>query len=162
MKKIYLTIMIGVLVLGLVSAGIGLYADRNNNTIDIAKPQQDILEARNLDDIVISEMKCDGEKCGSCAKTEEGYGMGCISIAQKYCDTWSECLREGDEGYEPREICETECLSWTEYPNAELETNEATAYKSRWEGIADTIVSRENRNIETKFNEGGVNIGEEK
>ena len=152
MKKLYLTIGV-ILMLGLVSAGIfSSIANRSKATIEIDSVQKNILETRNLTNPTISEMICDGTTCRSCSK-KGNYGMGCVSIPQEYCSKYNETCYIDEE-----EICQKECIEWSEYSDSELENLEAKAYKIRWEGIADVIVEREGKTTETKFNKSDVQI----
>jgi len=148
MKKISIIIAIGLVLCSSVLAIGGALLSRDTNTVSIDKTQQDVLETKGLTDIKISEMNCDGTTCRSCSRTTEGYGMGCVGFAQQKCTNIDEET--------------SECLTWVEKSNAELQEAEASAYKTRWEGIADTIVERESRNIETKFNKGQVTVTESK
>ena len=153
MKK-YIIVTLGIIMcLALVSAGIfSSIAIRSKDTIEIDSVQKNILEVRDLTNPTISEMNCDGTTCRSCAKKGD-YGMGCVSIPQEYCSKYNETCYIDEE-----EICQKECIEWSEYSDSELENLEAKAYKIRWEGIADVIVEREGKTTETKFNKSDVQI----
>ena len=151
-NKIMLGIIFSVLLIGIINAGVGLYSSRDNPTIDIAKPQQDILEARNITDITISQLKCYEEEgiCKSCSQASSGYRMGCIEIKIKKCTE-----------YETNSFNSTSCIGdWVDKTEAEKEISEREAYEIIWEDIADVIVERENKVVDIIFDEGSVQIRE--
>ena len=155
MKSNKLWLVIGAFLLlgiGIVVAGVLLSGD---STISLDKADKDTLATKGVTNPNVSELVCDGEICRSCARQQinenVSYGMGCISIAQTYCSSYNETLDGNNE-------TTGECLSYTEYSDAELKTNRDEAYKTRWEGIADAIRQRDARVEETKVDEGEVTI----
>ena len=152
MNKKIILITIGIfLLVGTVFAGLG-FASRSNDEIEINETAKNILDERDLSNPTISQLICDGERCRSCAKKGD-YGMGCISISQRYCSEYNETIINDE--------IDGTCLAYTNYTLSQLEDSESRAYKNRWERIADVIVERENISIEIKLDEGEVNIIDE-
>ncbi len=156
MKKIYINLVIGFLIVTtLVIAGIGSIARRN--TIGVSREAFEILNAKGLTDITISNLTCDGETCISSSKAKIGnekdpewYSMGSVSIPQKYCSLDNGCKEEGN--------CSMGCLEISEYTTEQLENNETESYVLVWEKKAKDIRDDEEKVIETKIDESEVTI----
>jgi len=131
---------------GIVAGAFGL-AISGNSSLDLAKADKDTLATKGVTNPTISALECDGETCRACAN-DNGYGMGCISIAQQYCLTINET--------------DGTCLAYTDYTNAELKVNRDSAFKVRWEGIADAIRQRDSRSKEIPVDAGEITINEKK
>ncbi len=144
--KILITGLFLTLVVGIV---IGSSLLSGTSTISLSREDKTTLAKVGVTSPTISKLVCDGEICRACARqVSNDYGMGCISIVQKYCDKYDEETNE--------------CLLEVEYTDAELKANRDEAFKIRWEGIANTIRQRTERetNKEDKVDEGEITINE--
>jgi len=152
---------------GIVAGAFSL-AISGDSSLDLAKADKDTLATKGVTNPTISELECDGTNCRACAN-DNGYGMGCISIAQKYCSGYVEVeiTPEQCEVVEGIEVChpaqtETQCSGWVDYTNAELKTNRDEAFKVRWENIADAIRQRDAKTNEIPVDAGEITINEKK
>ena len=148
LNKFLVVVIASVLVMGIGIAGSLL---SGTSAVDLSKEDKTTLASVGVAKPNITELVCDGKNCRACATGESGYGMGCISIAQEYCDSYNET--EGSDN---------ECLSYTTYTDAELKANRDEAFKARWEDIADAIRQRDARTPVVKVDTGEITINERK
>ena len=156
MKKLYLTILLSVLLIGIVSAGIGLGAyDKSRG---ISKGYRDeLLSQTDADKINVSiDIKCNNEYC-----LWNAYQEGIISsrdnkIDKSYCNEY-ESLEDFGDG----EDLKGKCISYSDYTDAEIQDIVADAVQVRLENYANTSIKRKADAYED-WGTGNLDITEKK
>lgn len=142
MKKQTIAIIVSIMMV-IVLAGF-LIADvlsRTNSDITISKDSKTTLTAKGITAPETTELICEDYKCSFKMYQEiegEIYNLGTHYLKERYCESWSECEEEP---------CESECLSYHTYTNAELLEMKNSKIKEWLENYADVL---DKRNAETK------------
>jgi hypothetical protein len=152
MKKIYLALILGILLVGSV---VGLTAF--NKSVRLDKAQKSALSGIGITSPTISALECDGKVCRACMTDkvvrdcdydENGIcynyiGAGCIDISQKYCSNFNE---------------NGTCTFYKDYTQKGLEDLLEDAIKKRLKLIADATIERNARTTEEKTDTGTITI----
>lgn len=150
MKKIILTMIIALILVGFVGAGI--LGFRNVNT-DIDSVSKTKLAEYDITTPQTSEIVCDGETCEykmfQILPDGSKYNLGTHKMPEKYCSETNTTINsEGDE--------DGRCLAWTDYTSGELETTQKDKIETWLENYAEVLTERENRVAIVKGTEGEI------
>ena len=111
MKRITLTIIIGILLITSVTAGAIL------SSVAIDKADKDFLSARGFTAPTLSSVECDGRYCRGDTYQENSNVSISFKFAQKKCTSWDD------------EITQNKCLNWVELTTEEKETARLKAFE---------------------------------
>ena len=137
MKKIYLTIILSILIIGIVSAGIGIGA--YNETRELSKVyRNELLSQTDANEINVNvSIECNDDYC-----LWSAYQQGIISsrdnkIDKSYCSKY-ETLEDFGDGEDLR----GECISYSDYTDAEIQDMVADGVQARLENYANASIER--------------------
>tara|TARA_R100001530_G_scaffold109045_1_gene76518 strand:+ start:596 stop:1054 length:459 start_codon:yes stop_codon:yes gene_type:complete len=148
MKKIFITLMIGVLLVGLTVAGVGLSSPKKD--VDLSTEDKNELARMGITTPIQSPLECNGDYCEVCLKDGK-VGAGCVRVEQTYCSGYNHICEEWagkDCAY-----YNEDCNSYSEYSTAELESMIDVKVIEVLEGIAE---GKRNEILKEEKNSGSV------
>lgn len=139
MKKLYISLIIGIFLIGIVYAGVT--TSFSKDTI-VDKETKDNLMLDGITNAIYKSTYCNEEYCEYCGQDSKGYGLGCINVPNKECTEYSKqkLNEDGTPTDEP-----VICLAYRTLTEKEKQDIQAIKVKTKLEEISKTIKLRDDK-----------------
>jgi len=157
MRKLYLSIIIGVIILAIAGVTAGITTSFSKEA-KVDKATKDTLAEKQITDAVYKASYCNIDYCEYCGQSSTGYGLGCVIVNNRVCSEYSKQTfnEDGTPTDEP-----VICLNYKTYTEKEKQDIQEKVNEKLKE-IASSISEDNSKSAVESLGEGIYTIKEKK